>query len=267
MGYGSSGYGTGGYGSGGSGNGSDDYGSGSYYPDDDLSQNKKGGRKLLGNRPEESDYVEGIVSGYQMNEDNTGFLVAWFKSLIYGVPFVTKSKKHIFQLIADEFDSNNYCAEVHFVGEISSGMINNGERVRVYGSRQGSGAYLAKKIIKLNSNMRVTLKNAIPALVIRCVSILVFIGILGILIGSSGEASVGGKNMNLFESGSLRVVLAVAIAVLTLVFGNKIRGATGLSMKVLWIVALVLIGLLVPDIGVAIILLIAMAWMIKRILK
>lgn len=290
MSYGSGGYGSGGYGSGGYGsgggygsngsnnggsnyepdNGSSGYGTGGYSNDDDYGYGNSGGgktpaKKLFGSN---KGYVDGIVAGYEVEQDNTGFLGAWFKSLFLGIPFAVKSQKHIFQLVADEFNSDSACTEVHLCGEISSGKINNGERVRVYGNKTVSGAYLAKKIVKTNNNMKVTMKKAMPAFIVRVVTILLLAIIIGVATNFSGMGSgtgTGGTETmgNLFNAELWKQILAGAIVILTLVFGGKIRNMTGLSMKVLWIIAAVLVSLLIPEVGATIVVICILIWAIK----
>ena len=302
-GYGSGGYGSGGYGSGGSSgnggggyggsnNGNGNYGTGGYGGQNNDSGNYGTGgysgsnngndnqghfggkntskKKFLGNN---SGFIDGIVSGYEVEPDNTGFLGAWFKSLFIGIPFAVKSQKHIFQLVTDEFNSDGACTEVHLVGEISSGKINNGERVRVYGDKTISGAYYAKQIVKTNSGMKTTMKNAIPAFIIRAVTIILLIAIISIAVGFSGTgsgysndvASQEAKN-TVFDASLLKQFLAGIIVILTLIFGGKIRNMTGLSIKVLWIIVAVLVSLLIPAVGATIVTILIVVWAIKMMM-
>ena len=259
----SGGYGSSGYGSGNSDNGDNNYGSGGSFPGDDGSSAKV--------TPKNKGYIDGIVTGYEIEKDDTGFLGAWFKSLFFGIPFATKSEKHIFQLVTDEFDSYSSSVEVHMVGKINSGKINNGERVRVFGFKTGNGEYLAKKIIKINNNMRVTLKNAIPAFIIRLITILLLMMIIGVVVNlktvntpNGGVENGGTENMsNLFNAALWKQILAGAIVILTLIFGGKLRNMTGLSMKVLWIIVAVLVSLLIPEVGATIALIWILIWAFK----
>lgn len=262
MPYGSSGYGSGGYGSGnkyGSNTDNDTNYTDNNQTDDYSSDNH------ISTKKHSFTHLDGVIAGYEIEDDNTGFFMAWLKSLIYGIPFVTKSQKHIFQLMEDEFDSSGACNEVHLLGEIDSGKLNNGERVIVFGTKTGNGAYLAKKIVKANNGMRVTLKKAIPAMIIRVVTLFVLIAIFG-LISSFSNSDISAMQ-GIAATDVWKKILAVVIVVLAVAFGGKLRDATGLSPKILWIVVAIAVGLLIPEVGATILILCLVFWVLKRLIS
>ena len=172
------------------------------------------------------------------------------------------------------------------VGDIVAGRLNNGERVTVYGSKSIGGPFMARKIVKSNSNMNVQLRNAMPAFIVRIITLALIAVIVGIVMQftggnpSGGNTVVDGGNTNgsatntsgsstggLFNAALWKQILAGAIVILTLVFGGKIRNMTGLSIKVLWIIVAVLVGLLVPEIGASIVMICVIIWAIKLMIR
>lgn len=122
----------------------------------------------------------GIAINCGTVEDEGNSMSRWFKSFFSGIDYSSSSVINVFTLVSEESMNtigndigNQY--EVLLYGDISGSRLNPNEKVEVIGKVNGDNQIEARAITKINSRVRIKVKGALSAGIVRFVTIFIVI--------------------------------------------------------------------------------------------
>lgn len=153
-----------------------------------------------------TNFYEGTIINYGVEEERYGKLYKWFRALFMGIPYTMSKQKHHMQLMVDSYGSTPKCVDVLLWGQIKYGYIHNGNQLRVYGKECRNGSIIAKKVVNDTSSREggkgtnVVMERGLSPILVRIVTglLLFFILIFFSGLNDMGTSMGGGDIKNLF---------------------------------------------------------------------
>lgn len=164
----------------------------------------------------------GIIQNVHKEQRKKNLFVKWWNSVRYGSPFPLTDTQYEFTL----YSQGNYTAEqaggheVVLYGEPGYSFLNNNGHVRVIGKIDRNGVIQAREINGLNTNFRMCPRSVISGSVIRVLSVIMLLSILGgvyFLVNAEAEQNV------CIPGGGAMLFTLVMLAAAYFVFKLKIR--------------------------------------------
>lgn len=204
--------------------------------------------------------IEGIVRNYVISPGSDVAVSRWMKSFLTGVPFTMDSNRISFNVIDTESlrkmgTAGVNSAYVQIYGAISAGDICNGQTVKVWGKKDTNNVWYATRIQNSLTGVVTTFSKCMPALVVRIITVLIFLLPIFLIIAMGGMSPQDGITAVGMLQPFIQGLIFVGKIILLLasgIFGYKLFKVLNQPMSVLGVVLLVLFCLLFPELGIQI---------------
>lgn len=198
---------------------------------------------------------EGIVKDVNISPvapKNRTFFGAVARSIRYGVPFCMEDTRIFFNLQSTDNDGDVSFTSLRSVGvtifgSVESGLLSNGQALRVTGKRGPDNSVYATRLENLTNGTSITFSAGLDGSVVRGIAL-----ILGaLLVVFSGYIFGGGIELQAlphFDIG--RIVLYVVVFLLGIWWVlQSLRHPSRSTLRIVAIILLVLVCVLFPDVG------------------
>lgn len=198
---------------------------------------------------------EGIVKDVNVTPvapRNRTFLGAAIRSIRYGVPFCMEDTRIFFNLQSMQTDggidfTSPRSVGVTIFGSVESGLLSNGQALRVTGKRGPDNSVFATRLENLTNGTSIDFEPGLDGNVVRGIAL-----VLGaLLVVFSGYVFGGGVSLPALPHFDIGRILLYAVIVLLGLWWilQSLRHPSRATLRLVGIILLVLVCVLFPDLG------------------